>query len=110
MPVVPVAIAGANDVLSATGFRVRPGVIRVKIGEPIPTAGMKARDREPLLRRVHEALVEQNVSIGGKGGEKMAPVAARGRVGVAAPVALPGASAEAAPAAEAEAGATKKSA
>ncbi len=110
VPVVPVAIAGANDVLSATGFRVRPGVIRVKIGEPIPTAGMKARDREPLLRRVHEALVEQNVSIGGKGGEKMAPVAARGRVGVAAPVALPGASAEAAPAAEAEAGAAKKSA
>ena len=84
VPVVPVAIAGASDVLSSTGFRVRPGVVRVKIGEPIPTAGMKARDRDPLLRRVHEALLAMNESIGGKGGDRMAPVAARGRLGVAA--------------------------
>ena len=84
VPVVPVAISGADQVLSSTGFRVRPGTIRVKIGAPIPTAGMTKRDREALLRTTYEAVDRMHREIGGAGGDPLQPVAARGRLGVPA--------------------------
>ncbi len=51
-PVVPIAIEAAFDVLPRGGFRVRPGVIRVRIGAPIPTAGLTRDDRGELAGRV----------------------------------------------------------
>lgn len=52
--VVPVAIDGAGKVLPVQGlFRVRPGIIRVRIGAPIEVAGL---DRQELTRRAHEAV------------------------------------------------------
>ena len=50
-PIVPVAIEGAGRVLSKEGLRVRPGTIRLTVGEPIPTAGLAAADRHDLARR-----------------------------------------------------------
>lgn len=86
VPVVPVAIAHADQVLSSTGFRVRPGTIRVRIGAPIETAGMKGgRDRDALMKRCHDEVIDMHLAIGGKGGDRMHPVAARGKLGVAAP-------------------------
>jgi 1-acyl-sn-glycerol-3-phosphate acyltransferase len=35
VPIVPVAIAGAFEVLPADSFKVSPGVVRLKIGAPI---------------------------------------------------------------------------
>src|SRR5687767_1741793 len=58
VPVVPVAIDGARAVLPAGGFRVRPGTIRVTVGEPIPTAGLKAEDRGRLAREARERVVQ----------------------------------------------------
>lgn len=75
VPVVPVAIHGADQVLSSTGFRVRPGTIRVKIGEPIATAGLSATSRTALLKEVHGALIDLHESIGGPGGDRSQPVA-----------------------------------
>src|SRR5262245_37684963 len=51
-PVVPVAIEGARRVLPRDTFRVRPGVIRIRFGEPIPTAGLTRDDRAELAGRV----------------------------------------------------------
>lgn len=48
VPIVPVAIEGAARVLPAGGFRVRPGTIRVAIGQPIPTAGRGVGERRLL--------------------------------------------------------------
>ena len=56
VPIVPIAIEGSGKVLPASGFRVRPGIIRVRIGEPIATAGMHAGDRHALARRAHDAV------------------------------------------------------
>ncbi len=57
VPVVPIAIDGSGAVLPASGFCVRPGVIHVRIGEPICTAGLQPGDRHALARRAHAAVV-----------------------------------------------------
>jgi 1-acyl-sn-glycerol-3-phosphate acyltransferase len=54
VPVVPVALEGPARILPRDGFRVRPGTIRLAIGEPIPTAGLKRDDRAELARRAQE--------------------------------------------------------
>jgi 1-acyl-sn-glycerol-3-phosphate acyltransferase len=54
VPVVPVALLGTGDVLPARRFRVRPGVIRVRVGRPIPTAGLAPAQRGELARRVRD--------------------------------------------------------
>jgi 1-acyl-sn-glycerol-3-phosphate acyltransferase len=48
VPIVPVAIAGAGAVLPPPGFMVRPGTIRVSVGEPIPTVGRELDERADL--------------------------------------------------------------
>ncbi|MFN7942228.1 MAG: lysophospholipid acyltransferase family protein [Thermoanaerobaculia bacterium] len=62
VPVVPVAIAGAGRVLPPQGFAVRPGRIRVAVGEPLATVGLTAADRAGLARetesRVRALLLE----------------------------------------------------
>src|SRR5690606_1948384 len=67
VPVVPVAIHGADRVLSSTGFRVRPGTIRVAIGEPIETKGMGRDDRDALTRKVHDEVCRLHRLLGGEG-------------------------------------------
>jgi 1-acyl-sn-glycerol-3-phosphate acyltransferase len=58
VPAVPVGITGARGVLPVGSMHVMPGVIRILIGDPIPTGGMGPRERGPLtetlLRRVAE--------------------------------------------------------
>lgn len=56
VPVVPIAIQGSGTVLPASGFRVRPGTIHVRIGAPIPTAGLNAGDRHALALRAQWAV------------------------------------------------------
>ncbi len=56
VPIVPIAIEGSGRCMPAGGFRVRPGVIRVKLGEPIPTTGPLKGEIEPLVRQTREAI------------------------------------------------------
>ena len=56
--VVPVAIEGSGAVLPSAGFKVRPGTIRVRFGEPIATTGLQAADRNALARRARDAVVD----------------------------------------------------
>lgn len=52
--VLPVAIEGAGAVLAPEGlFRVRPGRIVVRIGQPLPTAGV---DRQALAQQAQAAV------------------------------------------------------
>jgi len=54
--VLPVGLVGARAVLPADGFRVRPGRIEVRIGEPIGTAEHGREARAALARRAEEAV------------------------------------------------------
>ena len=56
VPVVPVAIEGSGHVLPASGFKVRPGVIRVRVGAPIATSALAAGDRHALAQQAQAAV------------------------------------------------------
>jgi 1-acyl-sn-glycerol-3-phosphate acyltransferase len=58
VPVVPVAISGSGAVLPAAGFRVRPGVIRLRFGTPIATSGLAVEDRNALARQARAAVID----------------------------------------------------
>ncbi|MSP60296.1 MAG: 1-acyl-sn-glycerol-3-phosphate acyltransferase [Myxococcales bacterium] len=82
VPIVPVAVDGTHRVLARGGFKLRPGKVRIRIGEPIPTVGLKQRDLAELVRRVRDAVIDLHVSIGGMGGDKEDAIAPPGREGI----------------------------
>lgn len=55
-PVVPVVLVGNNDLLPMNSFHLRPGRVRMIIGEPIPTTGMVPRQMDELSARVRQIM------------------------------------------------------
>jgi 1-acyl-sn-glycerol-3-phosphate acyltransferase len=55
VPVVPIAVWGTREVLPP-GFSLRPGPVRIMVGEPIPTAGQSIEARETLARQAEAAV------------------------------------------------------
>jgi 1-acyl-sn-glycerol-3-phosphate acyltransferase len=49
VPVIPVGISGSRAVMPKGSFRIRPGEIRIRVGEPVPTKGLTSRERDGLL-------------------------------------------------------------
>ncbi|HEY8122828.1 MAG TPA: lysophospholipid acyltransferase family protein [Myxococcota bacterium] len=56
VPVIPVTVSGSRQLTPKRSLQVRSGTIKIVYGEPIPTAGLGARDREALKQRVAEAI------------------------------------------------------
>lgn len=54
VPVVPMAIRGMRELLPMGSAHIRSGAVRLRVGAPIPTEGMKLSDREELTRRLYE--------------------------------------------------------
>lgn len=60
-PIVPVAISGGRDAMRKGSAFVRPVTVDVRIGRPLPTAGLTLADRDDLIARVRaeiEALLQ----------------------------------------------------
>jgi 1-acyl-sn-glycerol-3-phosphate acyltransferase len=57
-PVIPVAIVGSYELLPINSFHAIPGVVELAFGEPVPTAGLRLRDSEPLAARVRQEIAE----------------------------------------------------
>ena len=53
VPLVPVAIVGARELLPMGSGHLRSGRIQVRVGDPIPTAGMHSSERLALTQRLH---------------------------------------------------------
>ena len=76
VPIVTVAIEGSQRINGKGSLRTRPGLLRIRLGEPIPTTGLVQRDREALMRQVHDRLIDSHLAIGGLGGDRAHPIAA----------------------------------
>lgn len=72
VPIVPVALEGAGVLAPAKGFSPRPINVRVRVGAPIVTTG---KNREALIREVRDAIIDMNVALGGRGGDKQHAIA-----------------------------------
>ncbi|HKE28985.1 MAG TPA: lysophospholipid acyltransferase family protein [Bryobacteraceae bacterium] len=57
VPVVPMAIVGMRKLLPMNSIHLRMGQAELRIGDPIPTAGMKLHDREALTERMRDEVV-----------------------------------------------------
>jgi 1-acyl-sn-glycerol-3-phosphate acyltransferase len=57
VPVVPVYISGAFELMPRLASWPRPGVVTLHIGEEIPTTGMVYDDRDPLALRARQAML-----------------------------------------------------
>jgi 1-acyl-sn-glycerol-3-phosphate acyltransferase len=55
-PIVPVAISGGRASMRKGSAVVRPVRITVRLGAPIPTAGLTIDDRDALIERVRDAV------------------------------------------------------
>jgi 1-acyl-sn-glycerol-3-phosphate acyltransferase len=56
LPVVPITIVGSYDLLPKNTLRIRPGVVKVIIGEPIDTSNYTEDDRDILLEKVRSVI------------------------------------------------------
>jgi 1-acyl-sn-glycerol-3-phosphate acyltransferase len=56
VPVVPIAIVGLERLLPMGSVHIRSGRGVLRLGDPIPTAGMTPKDRTGLTQRLYEEL------------------------------------------------------
>jgi 1-acyl-sn-glycerol-3-phosphate acyltransferase len=55
-PVVPVAITGGRDAMRRGSRLIYPATIQIRIGEPIPTAGLNLTQRNLLIEQTRTAM------------------------------------------------------
>lgn len=68
VPIIPMAIEGTRGMLPRGSIRLRRHPIRVKMGAPIATAGLRGPAREALMHQVRDAIIQLHRDIGGAGG------------------------------------------
>ncbi|HEY1905832.1 MAG TPA: lysophospholipid acyltransferase family protein [Myxococcaceae bacterium] len=57
VPIVPLAVAGAHEITPKGGLWVRSGrPLVLRVGKPIPTAGLTRDDRDSLTDQAHDAV------------------------------------------------------
>ena len=56
VPVVPVAIVGLRELLPMGSGHIRSGLVTVRVGDPIPIAGLKLNAHGELSSRLHDAI------------------------------------------------------
>jgi 1-acyl-sn-glycerol-3-phosphate acyltransferase len=68
VPIIPMAIEGTRGMLPKGSIRLRRHPIRVKVGRPISTAGIKGPAREARMKQVRDVVIQLHRDIGGEGG------------------------------------------
>lgn len=58
VPVVPIGIVGTRDVLPKGSSYLRAGRVVLRIGDPIPTSGMKLHDRRQLAGMIERRVAD----------------------------------------------------
>jgi 1-acyl-sn-glycerol-3-phosphate acyltransferase len=57
-PIVPVAIQGGRAAMQRGSKVIRPVTVSVRVGEPVPTAGLDLKQRDALIATVREKISE----------------------------------------------------
>jgi 1-acyl-sn-glycerol-3-phosphate acyltransferase len=57
VPAVPVALVGTRGILAMGSWTFRSGPVTLRIGEPIPTAGLTLRDRSEVTATLRQRIV-----------------------------------------------------
>jgi len=55
-PIIPIAISGSREIMPKERLIVRPGEIRIRIGQPIETQHWALRDWKLLMEKVRQAI------------------------------------------------------
>jgi len=58
VPAVPIGLVGTREVLRIGSFHVRPHPVTLRIGDPIPTAGLQLHDRAELNQALRRKVAE----------------------------------------------------
>ena len=58
VPIVPVGLVGSRPIMPKGSFRIRKGVITVRVGEPISVVGMEHADRDRLRDDAWDAVAQ----------------------------------------------------
>jgi len=56
VPVVPIAVEGTAEVLPKGSFLMRPGLVRLRVGKPLPTEGLGPKDRDQFTRNLQASV------------------------------------------------------
>jgi len=56
VPILPVGISGSRKVMAKGSFRVTPGEIVIRVGEPISVDGLTVADRDTLMARARQEI------------------------------------------------------
>lgn len=59
VPVLPVTVRGSNEVMARGSLLIRPGVIRLTVGEPIPSEGRDESALRDLTKKAIEEILNQ---------------------------------------------------
>jgi 1-acyl-sn-glycerol-3-phosphate acyltransferase len=57
-PIVPVAIQGGRAAMQRGSKIIRPVTVSVRVGEPVPTAGLDLKQRDALIATIREKISE----------------------------------------------------
>ena len=68
VPIIPMAVEGTIRMLPPGSIQLRRSPIRVKLGQPIATTGLKGKEREALMHQVRDVIIQLHRDIGGAGG------------------------------------------
>jgi 1-acyl-sn-glycerol-3-phosphate acyltransferase len=67
LPILPLAIDGTYDVYRVGAKRITPGVVTIKVGDPIATAGRSVREKEQLAEQ-SRSQIERMLGVFGTSG------------------------------------------
>jgi 1-acyl-sn-glycerol-3-phosphate acyltransferase len=57
VPIVPIALTGTREIMAMGSAVFRRGVVRLRIGDPIPTEGLNLKDRERVTNEVRQQVI-----------------------------------------------------
>lgn len=57
-PILPISVSGAYKIMPKGRLAIRPGIMRITIHDPVPTAGYTVDEREQLSEVVRQAILQ----------------------------------------------------